>query len=173
MNYPKHIIEIADFIFANLDKNREDVLAHFGALWRKGRRTIERYHAEALEYNSKRIQQEETTKAKEQDEQTKELVKSQILSRYEGLEILSKIARGDAKKIPTEMRVYDNQKDAVFDGFVLETPSSNDRIRAIQTMAKIEWGEAPIVTENTLTVTDPFSQMRKNHGIDNKTKAGV
>ena len=157
MTPPKHIIEIADFIFANLDKNREDVLVHFGTLWDKSRTTINRYYSQAQKYNKERIQQTETTKAKEQDEQTKELVKSQILSRYEGLEILSNIAKGVARKINDEIIL----------------PNDGDRIRAIQTMAKIEWGEAPIVTENTLTVTDPFSQMRKNHGIDTKTKAGI
>jgi hypothetical protein len=120
-------IEIADYIFSHPDKIREDILSHFVAKCRKNRRTIERYYKKAQEYNQTRILSDEKVKDEVRHEQIKEAVKTAILSRNESLEILSRIASGQARKI----------------GDDILAPSDGDRIRAIQQLSKMQMWDKP------------------------------
>ena len=90
--YSKQVIEIADYIFKFPDKKREAILAHFGALWRKGRRTIERYYQQAKEYNTNRLSEIKKAKDEVLVQSAKESVRKGILTREQSMRILSKIA---------------------------------------------------------------------------------
>lgn len=144
-------IDIADYIYGNPDKNREDILSHFTVICRKHRRTVERYYQKAQEYNQKRLQEQEKIKNEALSEQTKEAVKLAIISRNEALEILSNIAKGQARKVPTKLTVSKSGEEV--SEYILQYPSDSDRTRAIQAIAKIEWGEMPIEIKNTFPTT--------------------
>jgi len=146
------IIEIADFIFKHPDKNRETALSYFVARYRKNRRTIERYYKQAQEYNQKRIQALEKTKNEVLTEQTKQTTKKDILTREEGLEILSTIAKGIARKVAENVMI----------------PTDSDRARAIQQLAKMEGWDASIKTEVAGSIS--FTSFLIESGIiDNNT----
>ena len=129
--YPKHVIEIADYIFEHPNKNREEVLSYFVVFCRKNRRTVERYIKKAKEYNKSRLQQQEKAKDEVLLTEAKESVKKAILNREESLEILSKIAKGDARKVGTDVFV----------------PTDSDRTRAIRQLSKMQGWEVSIQTE--------------------------
>jgi len=135
--YSKQVIEIADYIFKNPDKKREDVLANFGKKWQKGNRTIDRYYANAKEYNQNRLTKQEQAKSEVMITQAKETAKQSILSRYECLEILSNIAKGSARKVANES---------------LLIPNDSDRTRAIQQLAKMEGWDAPVQVNSNTTL---------------------
>jgi hypothetical protein len=125
--YSKQVIEIADYIFKYPDKKRETVLSYFVVKCRKTRRTIERYYKKAQAYNQTRLNKQEKIKDRILHEETTKAAKSGIISRKESLEILSKIAKGSAKKVNNEIML----------------PSAGEQIRAIEQLAKMEcWNTA-------------------------------
>jgi len=126
--YIRQEIDIADFIYDNPAKNREDVLSHFVVFFQRNRRTIERYYKKALEYNKTRLHKEEEIKEEIRIEKKKEAVISGILSRNEALKILSDIANGVSRSVGDEGGMM--------------VPTDSDRTRAIQTLAKFEGWEA-------------------------------
>jgi hypothetical protein len=119
--YSKIEIEIADYIFANPDKKRGQILSHFVAICRKSRRTIERYYKKADEYNLSRIRKQENVREKELVSSATESVKKAIISRSEAEEILSSIAKGDTKQIGEELIV----------------PSAGEQINAIKKLSEM------------------------------------
>ncbi|MCL1933265.1 MAG: hypothetical protein FWF53_05605 [Candidatus Azobacteroides sp.] len=125
--YSKQVIEIADYIYANSNINRKEVLAKFGKKWQTSIRTLDRWLKEAKEYNSNRLLKLEAIRDEILTEQTKEAVKSAVLSRNRSLEILSNIAEGNARKIGVEVVI----------------PTDSERTKAIQQIAKMEGWEAP------------------------------
>lgn len=128
----KRMIEVAEFLFANPDKERADVLAKFGKKWQMGVRTLDRVIQEAKEYNLQRIRELEEKKAEVYTEEALKSAKGEILSRNEALKILSDIAKGTTTE--------ENQ------------PNASDKIRAVQQMAKMQGWEAP--TKSELEVKD-------------------
>ena len=117
----KQIIEIADYIFANPEKDvRKKILAKYGKIWQKSNRTIDRYYQEAKEYNHTRLVMQEKAKDEVLIANAAEAVKKDILSREEAEEILTTIAKGN---------------------------SYSDSIRAIQQLSKMEGWDAPIQQE--------------------------
>ena len=127
----KIIIEIADYIFANPDKKREDVLSYFVVFCRKNRRTVERYIKQAKEHNKSRLQKRETAKDEVLVAEAKESVKKAILSRDECLEILSNIAKGSARKV----------------GDRIIMPSDGERTRAVTVLSDIQGWNAPVKSD--------------------------
>ncbi|MCL1937001.1 MAG: hypothetical protein FWF52_01220 [Candidatus Azobacteroides sp.] len=141
----KQVIEIADYIYSNDDKKMSDVLSYFAEKCGKSQRTVERWLEEANRYNLERIQKQEKIRDDILAEQTKEVVKQVILSRNRSLEILSNIAEGNARKVPTETALINGVEKAV--SWQLEYPSDGDRTKAIQQIAKMEGWDAPTKTE--------------------------
>ena len=126
--YSKQVIEIADYMFANPSKKRQDVLGQFETIWDNiSDSTIKRRYYEAKEYNKTRIQKQEKIKDKVLTNETQENTKSAILSRERSLEILSVIAEGKVRKLVEDMFL----------------PSDGDRIRAIQQLSKMQGWDAP------------------------------
>ncbi|MCL2562305.1 MAG: hypothetical protein FWE10_08340 [Rikenellaceae bacterium] len=130
---PKHskqIIEIADYIFANPEKNRSAIIEYFGAKWSKSNSTIDKYIIKATEYNRERLQGDEKVKEEARHAEIREAAKRDVLTRYETLEILSNIIDGDARKVGAKI-------------------STGDIITAIAQLAKMEGWYAPTKSANT------------------------
>jgi hypothetical protein len=110
---------------------RGKVLAIFGKKWQTGTRSFDRYWKEANE----RHLEAQNKLQKEKDiiyiDAEKEAIKRNILQKHEALEILSKIAKGTAKKVQEQIVI----------------PSSSEQRAAIETMAKIEGWFAPTKQE--------------------------
>ena len=105
----------------------KDVMSLFVSKWQLSERQFVRYWNIANERHlesQKKLQKEKD--ALYSDAQ-KEAVKSNILQKHEALEILSKIAKGTAKKIGEQVII----------------PSATEQRGAIETMAKIEGWMAP------------------------------
>jgi len=133
--YSKKVIEIANYMFAYPEQNREAVLAYYGAKWRKGRRTIERYYQQAKEYNISRIQRQEKSKDELLVAEAKEAVKKDIATRDEALTAVTRIMRGVARKVGDEIIV----------------PSDNDIIKAATWFADINGWKAPAKSDINIT----------------------
>lgn len=142
---PKKIIEIADYRFANPNIKRSDVIKHFGVKWSKSESTIDKQVIKADKYNKERINKQEKIKDEVLVEATKDAAKRGILNRNEALEILSKIAKGSAREVPSKSKIIDNEKKTV--EWVLQYPSDSERTNAIKTFAAIEGWNAPSQTE--------------------------
>ena len=136
----KVIIEIADYIFANPDKNREAVLSYFVTRCRKNRRTVERYVKQAKEHNKTRIQLQEKAKDEILVAVAKESFKTKVASREQVLEKLTKLME-EAKK-------EDNQ------------------IRAITVMAGMQGWNAPIKSEVNVNQQQSISLMLLEKQMD-------
>jgi len=95
--YSKKVIEIADYIFKNPQSKTAEIIAVFCGKLRKKKRTIELYIAQAKEYNTERSQKQEKVRDEVLADETKNALKSDILSRNESLEILSSIAKNSQK----------------------------------------------------------------------------
>ena len=146
--YSKSQIEIADFLFENPQANRKEVLARFGKIWQglpNSTRTIDRFIQKAREYNKERQQKQEKVRDEVLIKQTKDAVKTVILSRDNALEILSSIATGKAKKLPTKSEIIDGKE--VTTNFDIVRPSERDRIAAIGKLADMQGWDAPKKTE--------------------------
>ena len=122
--YSKQVIEIADYILANPLAKRRDIMARFGKKWQTPERTLDRIWKEAKECSKSTTQKEQKAKEDVFVEEAKKTAKSNILSRNEALQILSKIARDKTKK-------------------------ENDRINCIDKLAKIEGWEKPAKVAQT------------------------
>ena len=146
--YSTQVIEIADFIFKYPDRKMSDVLSYFVKKCHKTERTVNRYIKKAKEYNKTRIWKQEKIRDRALADETKKAVKSDIISRNESLEILSRKAKGTAREIPTESQMIDGEK--VYTKWTIEYPSDSDQIKAIQQLAKMEGWEAPVKTESTI-----------------------
>jgi flagellar motor switch protein FliG len=130
--YNQQVIEIADYIFANPAKKTAEIIAEYCGKLRRGKRTIELYIAGAKKYNKQRINVLEKTKEATEKAIVK-LSANKIASRLEVEEILSSIARGEAKKI--------------LDDLIIPTP--NDQIKAIDKLSAMNGWNAPTKTATT------------------------
>ena len=133
--YSNQVVKIADYIFTNPEKNREAVLAHFGTLWHKSRRTLNRYITQAKEYNKTRIHKQEKAKDEVLVAEAKESIKNAILSREEGLEIWTSIARGNARQVKRNNQIL--------------VPSDNERGKMVDYIFKAYGWYAPEKTAQT------------------------
>ena len=131
--YSKQVIEIADFIYKYPDKRMSDVLSYFVERCRKNRRTVERYVKEAKAYNNERIRRQEGIRNEVLQVKTKEAFFAAVLTRKESLVVLSKIAKGEGRRVLGE----------VF------APTDGDRIRAIQQLSKMQGWETEKVDVTT------------------------
>lgn len=125
--FTKKIIEIADYFYANPEKKTKEVISLFCGKFRKTERTIENYIKKAKEYNFYRINEQEKVRNEVLVEETKNSLKSSILSRNDKLEVLSNIAQGKGRKVGEELLI----------------PSDGDRIRAIGELNKMQGDYAP------------------------------
>lgn len=117
----ERMIAIADYLFANPDKDRADVMAKYGKAWRLSIRTTDRIIKEAKEYNAERIAIQEAVKLEALKDVAREDIQAAILTREDALKILSDIAKGDKRNFDDEIIV----------------PSDGDRIKAINQLSKM------------------------------------
>jgi len=101
-------------------------------------------------------------------EMEKEAVKYDILTRFERLEIATKIARNNPRRVPTKL---DGSGTPI--EFSLFYNSGAEVIRALDYLSKVEGDYAPEKQEVELKNIDPFAQMRRNHGIDEEAESSV
>lgn len=150
--YSKQVIEIADYIFKYPDKKMSEVLSYFVKKCRKDKRTIERYVKKAKQYNNTLLQKQQQVKDKVLVAEAEKSVKSAIISRNKSLEILSKIAEGSARKVPSKIGLVDGKEKPV--SWSLEYPNDKERVLAIQQLAKMEGWEAAkeVNLNNSLSV---------------------
>ena len=100
------------------------------------RPTFSKYWKKAnISYNNERAEVERQKLSITIQEEAK-AVKKQILTKYEALEIISNIAKGNARRIKVD------GKEQVL------IPTENERLRAIEIGAKIEGWNAPIKSED-------------------------
>ena len=78
---------------------RGKVLANFGKKWQTGTRSFDRYWKEANERYLEAQNKLQKEKESIYIDAEKEALKRNILQKHEALEILSKIAKGTAKKV--------------------------------------------------------------------------
>lgn len=127
MEYPKHIIDIANILtkFNNLDE--ESILSELVRLSQTDENTVKIWIEKAREYNSKKNILINTPKEEMSVIEATDAVSVNILTKKECLEILSNIAKGIARKIEGEYMI----------------PTEIDRIKAIQQIEKnaamVEW----------------------------------
>jgi hypothetical protein len=139
--YLKEIIEISDYMFANPWANRRDILAKFGKKWRISTRTFDRIYKDAKAHKKTRLQKQEQIKDRVLTEQTKEVAGKDILSRMEALEILAKIAKGNARKLPVRT-ILDGERTKAVE-WEMQYPSDGERTKAVSQLAKMEGWETP------------------------------
>lgn len=130
----KRVLDIADYLFGNPDKDRADVLSEYGKKWQLSERTLDRILREAKEYNLNRLNQQEKIKADMLAAETKEAVKSGYLTRTRAAEILTMIAEGKARQL-----VIENSNAKKIE---IVIPTDKDRIAAIHTLSRMEGWEA-------------------------------
>lgn len=140
--YSKQIIEIADAFFANPTKEVSLLVSEYVSKCHKSERTVWRWVKKAQEYNKIRLQKQEDAKDEVLISKAKELLESAILTRNESLEILSLIAKGGARKVPTEL-IEKKDGSVEYKKYCLEYPADGDRTRAIQQLAKMQGWEEP------------------------------
>jgi hypothetical protein len=168
--YTKQIIEIADYIFANPDATMNDVISYFFVRFRKTGRTIQTYIAKAKKYNLKRLKEQEDIKNEILHENTKEYAED-ILSRYESLKILAKIARGAAKKLPSKTIMENGSEKTV--EWEIQYPSDRERKEAIALAAKIEGWEAEKKIDIDIGQKPPAKVVIELVDFSNKNKNGT
>lgn len=105
----------------------KDVMSLFVSKWQLSERQFVRYWNIANERHLESQNKLQKEKDALYSDAQKEAVKSNILQKHEALEILSKIAKGTAKKIGEQVII----------------PSATEQRGAIETMAKIEGWMAP------------------------------
>lgn len=129
----KSVVEFISMELEKGDLSRESVLAKSGKKWQIATRTFDRYWKEANDaYNKTREAIKEQLQG-ELLEAEKERTKKAILTKEERMEIASKIAKGDGRRVGKEVLI----------------PSDTERIRALDYLAKVEGDYVPVKTENT------------------------
>jgi hypothetical protein len=132
-----------DFILSELNKGnveRNVVMANFGKKWQLGNRTFDRYWEVANEAHREQFEAINSAKLEQRIESEKEAVKRDIISKHEALEILTKIAKGTAKRVEGQVIM----------------PSPGEQRQSIETMAKIEGWFAPKEIETTDKTIQPL-----------------
>ena len=148
--YSKQVIEIADYLFENPTKKMSEVVSVFVVRCRKSDRQIERYISKAQEYNLQRLHRQEKAKEEVLIKSAKESIKKAIIEREEAEEILSKIARGLSRQIPTKYTIVDGEKKAV--EWDIEYPADGERIRAVNQLARMKGWE--VAEEKNIKITN-------------------
>ena len=136
--YSRRVIEIADYIFAHPEQNREQYIAHFCTLLHKKRRAVNTLISQAKEYNKSRIQKQEKAKDDALVQSAKEAIKKGIASRDETLIAVSRVLYGTARKVSDEIFV----------------PSDSDILRAASLLASIQGWNAPV--KNDINIKRPL-----------------
>lgn len=130
---PKHIIDMADYVFANSEVPAGEIAAEYCKKYRKCRRTIETWLKKAREYNYDRIAEREKIRAEEMVSNARKTIKLDLMTRNEAISILTMIARG-------------KQRDGNDNSII---PTDNERIRAIERLSKMDGWDMPNKTELT------------------------
>ena len=131
--FSKREIDMADYIFANPDFGRREVIEHFQGIWTVNisEGTLKNVYYRAKEYIKPRIAEIENAKNEKFIRNAKTAAKSMVLSRDESIEILSKIAQGSARKVGERMLI----------------PSDSERTRAITVLAELNGWNAPVKSD--------------------------
>jgi len=118
------VLEIADFLMANPSVTKQPKVKEFAKKFRHCERVIWEYFSIADEYVKSLLQKQEDTK-QEIYRKAMEVANKNILSFIDGMEIMTTIARGNARLI----NVKGVQQ--------LVIPSDSERIRAVQLIFNI------------------------------------
>lgn len=141
--YTSNIVEeVAEYLYKHPFEDKASVIDYFCHRTGKSKRTVLRYYDAAIEKKSPIIEAEKQGRLEAIKEAAKEAAKEKakeeatvdILTRAEGLEILTQIARGKPIRV---------------DGKIILTKAS-DRIGAVEKLTKIlDWqSEVPAITKN-------------------------
>jgi hypothetical protein len=137
----KKVIEIADFLFANPQANRKDVLAYFGKTWQSmpiSTRTFDRLLAKAKEYNKTRINKQEQAKEKGIVKAAEKQVERQAMTRYDAIRILETIAKSTARNVPSKFEIDKKTGEKVPVAFNVIYPNDSQRIAAIDRLKEMQ-----------------------------------
>jgi hypothetical protein len=167
--YKKEIIEVADIIFNNPDKKMSEIMRYFAEKCGRSQKTVERWISAAKKYNKNRLQEQEQIKGEVLTEQTKEAFKKGLLSRMEALEILAKIAKGQAREIPVKSILQNKEKKYV--QWELQYPSDGERTKAITQLAKMEGWDAP--QKMDIDLSQPVIIQKNYDRFNSKTDTGT
>ena len=125
-----------DFILSQLNKGNvkyNDVCLLFCTKFDLTKQSFNKYWKIADESHKQQREVINKEKLNTTIEAEKEALKMNILSKFEGMEILTEIAKGKPKKVEG----------------VIVMPNHNERINAIKTLATFQGWEAPKETKNT------------------------
>mgnify|MGYP000889087278 CR=1 FL=1 len=113
--------------------------------WTLSESTFKRYWKDANVIYSERQEIIQSELTKESTEAAKERLKKAILTKDERMEIASKIAKGEGRKVPVKF----NQEGKPI-AFEVVYPTAGDSLRAIDFMAKVEGDYAPKKLEHDI-----------------------
>jgi hypothetical protein len=137
-----HIIDIADYIYANPTMKSGEIIAVFCGKLRKSQRTVEGYLKSAKELNRKRLQKQESAKEVAMEQIAEIAVSKAWHNREAGLEILYNIASGKVRKVADEYKV----------------PSDADRVNAVKEWYKVQdWYPKEAAAATAAVVTNAFN----------------
>lgn len=124
-----------DLILVELEKGstKVDCVANIGKHWQIAERTFERYWKIANQTHTERKLETERILSEQRIEAEKERLKKAILTKNERMEIASKIAKGEAWKVQSELMI----------------PTANDRLKALDYLSKIDGDYAVQKTDIT------------------------
>lgn len=114
-----------------------DCLALNGTKWQLSQRTFARYWKDANEAYKEVLNKRQKELADISTEVEKERLKMAILTKHERMKIASDIGKGKAWKVGDEILI----------------PTSNDRLRALDYLSKIDGDYASIKLENEVIVS--------------------
>lgn len=124
-------IEVANYMFANPNAKRKDILAIYMDKFQIGIRQCDNLIARGREYNLEKVREMEQARAAERLKMAIEEDRSGIIQRNQALRILSEIATGQARRIVVK---EENKPDYV----EIITPNDKERVLAVQQIAKME-----------------------------------
>jgi hypothetical protein len=144
----KAIIEIAEQLFSDPFTDTDEVRRRYVEASGKSPRTVDRWITRARQRNAKQLKKQEEIKVQAAVETIRKQVKENSLSRERALEILTEVARGKERMIPTE---YTKAPDGTMTPSKVEIkyPSFSERINAIERLARLNGWYAPTKTELT------------------------
>jgi hypothetical protein len=148
LTYSKHIIEIADILFANPTKEVSVIVSDIVSDCQKSERTIWRWVKKAQEYNQTRLNKQEKAKDKILVTSAKESIKKDILTREQAEEILTAIAKGGARKVIIETKLNEKGEEKP-SKWSLQMPSDRERVMAIDRLSQMKGWDKPKKTANT------------------------
>lgn len=140
----KRALDIADYLFANPDKGRKDVVSIYSEKFNVSARTIDRLLEIAHKYNEERVRIAREKKNELFLQNEIESAKQDIITRNEAIELLSKMGRG----IPQEISIETDSEGNIKTKFI-HIPPADQRGAILQLATMNNWN---IQAETTVGV---------------------